>query len=108
MNTKESVTTEKQYSKEQSTTLTLEESNKEWEKEEPEYIDSKYKEFKIVRKNKKEKYKIVYGNSQVTAKEFRTTKEANRYLEKKPYEVIICAALIAVSYNMGILNNENQ
>lgn len=41
-----------------------------------------------------EKIKIVLGNNIVTSKEFESFEEAEKYIESKPYELIINTAIL--------------
>lgn len=91
------------------TGLTLSQNSKDYsEKVEPEYKNSKTNEFIFARKNKKEKWNIVYGNQVCTPRTFKTTTEAEKYIDSKPYELIIVMTLIAVNNSWKTLNNINK
>lgn len=62
------------------------------------------KAFAIV-KHQSQKYIIVMGDNQLSNKTFDTIKQAEEYIAKKPYELIINAAFAAANF---IINQQKQ
>lgn len=65
------------------------------------------KAFAIV-KNQSQKFVIVMGDNQLSKKQFDTIKQAEEFIARKPYELIINAAFAAANFIINNQNNKNN
>lgn len=75
-------------------------------KEKTRFESEKYEVFTLVSVN--EEVKICVGNTQICSKTFKTLDEAKKYIDSKPYELIINSTCYIMDYMNKNINKEEK
>lgn len=72
--------------------------------ENPEYKYSKCKNFLFAKRDKNKPWQIVFAGEVCSEKTFKTTKEAEAFINEKPWNLIATVAMICA----GVYNKNNK